>query len=219
MPDGMKEEKVFFPSNGIRLEGLLGVHEAFRFGKGLLVACHPHPLYGGEMGNPVVEAVVRAAKEEGFSTLRFNFRGVGGSEGEYGEGRGETEDVAAAVEFLWQRQRDSNPPVILMGYSFGAWVDVPVVQKDVRVQGWIAVAPPLAMYDFESMQACKKKKLIIVGDRDPYCPLEKLRRWFEGLQEPKALHLLKGADHFLMSQSREITSTVRQFLREFFLSC
>jgi alpha/beta superfamily hydrolase len=215
----MKEEKVSIPSNGVHLEGLLSIHEAFRFGKGLFVACHPHPLYGGEMRNPVVEAAVKAAHEEGFSTLRFNFRGVGESEGDYDEGRGEREDVVAAVDFLWERQRGSESPLVLMGYSFGAWVGAPVALEDGRIQGLIAVAPPLAMYDFGFLQACPKKKLIIVGDQDPYCPLEKLRAWFDGLEEPKVLRLLKGADHFLLSQGREIIPAVREFLREFFLSC
>lgn len=219
MPDGMKEEKVYIPSNGIKLEGLLSVHEAFRFGKGLLVACHPHPLYGGEMRNPVVAAVVRAAHEEGFTTLRFNFRGVGASDGAYDDGRGEAQDVTAAIEYLWQRRRDSDPPVVLAGYSFGAWVEARLGLKDGRVQGWIGVAPPLAMYDFREIQAWKRKKLIIVGDRDLFCPMERLKPWFEGLEEPKSLKVLEGADHFLMSQTREIVPTVREFLRTFFASC
>jgi len=211
----MKEEKVFIPSSGIRLEGLLSVHEAFPFERGI-VACHPHPLYGGNMFNPVVATVVRAADEEGFSTLRFNFRGVGESEGTYDEGRGEREDVKSAIDYLWQRQKDSGPPMVLMGYSFGAWAGFPVGIEDRRIKGLIAVAPPLAMYDFGFLRGCKKKKLFIVGDRDLYCPVQVLEDWHKELEEPNSLCIIEGADHFLFSHTGEIIPVVREFLRQSF---
>jgi uncharacterized protein len=213
----MKEEKVFIPGCGIRLEGLLSVHEAFPFVKGM-IACHPHPLYGGNMFNPVVAAAVEAAYEEGFSTLRFNFRGVGQSEGAYDEGRGEREDVKSAIDFLWQRSKDSSPGMVLMGYSFGAWAGFPVGVEDKRIDELIAVAPPLAMYDFGSLKGCRKRKLFVAGDRDDYCPVETLKDWFKGLDEPKSLDILQGADHFLFSHTRAVSSTIREFLRESFPS-
>lgn len=213
----MKEEKVFIPSSHLQLEGLLSVHEAFPFGKGM-IACHPHPLHGGNMFNPVVATVVKTADEEGFSTLRFNFRGVGESEGTYDEGRGEGEDVKSAIDYLYQSLKDSTPPMALMGYSFGAWTGLPVGIEDGRIGGLIGVAPPLAMYDFGFLRGCKKRKLFIVGDRDLYCPVQVLKDWYKDLEEPKSLAILEGADHFLFSHTRAIIPVIREFLRESFPS-
>src|SRR4030042_5821320 len=95
----MKERKIFFPSTGIKLEGLMHTHEALSTIGGVIL-CHPHPQYGGDMDNPVILSGVDAASEAGFSTLRFNFRGVGKSEGAYAGGIGEIEDVQAAVDYL-----------------------------------------------------------------------------------------------------------------------
>ena len=95
----MREEKVLIPSSAIRLEGLLSNQEALHL-KGGVILCHPHPQYGGDMYNPVIAIAVEAASQEGFATLRFNFRGVGESEGSYGEGIGEREDVKAVIEYL-----------------------------------------------------------------------------------------------------------------------
>ena len=100
--NGMKEEKVFIPSTGIQLEGLLSIQEASSF-RGGVILCHPHPQYGGDMDHPVITTAVEAASQEGFSTLRFNFRGVGESEGSYGEGIGEREDVKAVTDYLYSR--------------------------------------------------------------------------------------------------------------------
>src|SRR5512137_2315118 len=108
----MKEEKVFIPSNGIQLEGLLSIQEALSF-KGGVVLCHPHPQYGGDMDHPVVTTAAEAAFEEGFCTLRFNFRGVGESGGSYREVIGEREDVNAPADYLYLSLKDNHSPLVL----------------------------------------------------------------------------------------------------------
>src|SRR4030043_1691808 len=125
----MKEEKVFFPSGGVQLEGLMSINEALSV-KGGIILCHPHPQYGGDMHNRVITTALDSAHEEGFSTLRFNFRGVEDSPGSYREGIGEREDVEAAIEFLHSTQKEPNLPLILLGYSLGAWTGIPVALKD-----------------------------------------------------------------------------------------
>src|SRR4030042_3058128 len=120
----MKEERVFIPSDGIQREGLLTIQEARSF-RGGVICCHPHPQYGGDMTHPVMTTVLEAAFQEGFSTLRFNFRGVGESEGSYGEGIGEREDVKAAADYFYSRLKDNQSPLVLVGYSFGAWTGFP----------------------------------------------------------------------------------------------
>ena len=210
----MREEKVLIPSAAIQLEGLLSIREALRFKDGVIL-CHPHPQHGGNMYNPVITAAVEAASEEGYSTLRFNFRGVGESEGSYGEGIGEKEDVKAVIEYLYSKLKDSHPSLILLGYSFGAWAGLPVAVEDGRIEGLMAIAPPLELYDFRFLEQCKKRKLFVAGSQDLFCPTPVLEAWFQHLEEPKSLAIIPGADHFFFSHTRLLSQPIREFLRKF----
>jgi alpha/beta superfamily hydrolase len=209
----MKEEKVFIPSTGIQLEGLLSMQEASSF-RGGVILCHPHPQYGGDMDHPVITTAVEAASQEGFSTLRFNFRGVGESEGSYGEGIGEREDVKAVADYLYSRLKNNHSPLILVGYSFGAWAGFPIAIEDERFEGMVAVAPPLEIYDFGFLKGCKKKKLFIAGNRDFFCPPSVLEEWYKGLEEPKSLAVIPGADHFLLFHTRYFIQPLKEFFRK-----
>ncbi len=208
----MREEKVFFHSSGIKLEGLLSNPEAFS-AKGGVVLCHPHPQYGGDMHHPVITSGVQGAHEAGFSALRFNFRGVGESEGAYSDGIGERGDVQAAIDCLSSMLEDGNRPLALFGYSFGAWVGTPVAVRDERIQGIVIVAPPLEMYDFGFLRGCKKKKKIVAGSEDSFCPSSLLERWYQSLDEPKSLALLEGADHFFFGWDQSLLPLVAEFLK------
>ncbi len=210
----MKEEKIFFPSSGFELEGLISTDEAF-FAKGGVVLCHPHPQYGGDMHNSVILSGVHAAWEAGLSTLRFNLRGVGESEGAYSDGIGEMEDVQAAVECLNGTFRERDHFLILVGYSFGAWTGMPIAIRDGRIVGIVAIAPPLKMYDFGYLKGWRKKKLIVAGSQDLFCPLPLLEEWYQHLDEPKSLIIIEGADHFFFSHERSLLSPLREFFRTF----
>jgi alpha/beta superfamily hydrolase len=208
----MREEKVFIPSDSIQLEGLLSVQEAPSV-KGGVILCHPHPQYGGDMDNPVITTAGEAASEEGFSTLRFNFREVRESEGFYGDGVGEKRDVEAAIDYLHSSQKDSKVPLILLGYSFGAWIGFSVAVHDERIKGMVAIAPPLELYDFGFLKGCKKKKLLIAGTRDSFCPTTQLEEWYQQLEEPKSLALIQGADHFFFGHTRFLIEPLRDFFK------
>ena len=211
----MKEEKVFIQSsNGIRLEGLLSISEAFSFKNGAIF-CHPHPQYGGDMYNPVITSAVEVASQEGFSTIRFNFRGVGESSGTYGDGIGEREDVKAVIDYFCQKWKKSNPLLILTGYSFGIWVGFPIAIQDERIQGMVGIAPPIEVYDFGFLKKCKKKKLFIVGSQDSLCPTSLLEEWYKELEEPKSLAIISGADHFFFSHHHVLINPLGEFLRKF----
>jgi alpha/beta superfamily hydrolase len=210
----MKEEKVFIPSNGIQLEGLLSIQEASSF-RGGVILCHPHPQYGGDMDHPVMTASVEAASQEGFSTLRFNFRGVGESQGSYGGGVGERQDVKAVTNYFYSKLKDNHPLLILVGYSFGAWAGFPIAVKDERFKGMVGVAPPLEIYDFGFLKGCKKNKLFIAGDRDFFCPPSLFEKWYQQLDEPKSLAVIPGADHFFLSHTRFLIQPLREFFRKF----
>jgi len=209
----MKEEKVFFLSGRVQLEGLMSINEALSV-KGGVILCHPHPQYGGDMHNRVITTALESAHEEGFSTLRFNFRGVGDSGGSYSEGIGEREDVEVAIEFFHSKQKEPDLPLILLGYSFGAWTGIPVAVKDECIKGVVAISPPLEIYDFNFMKGCKKNKLIVVGDKDEWCPILRLEDWYQQLDEPKSLTLIQGADHFYSYKANLLVPPLRNFFKE-----
>ena len=209
----MREEKVFVPSHDIQLEGLLSIQEASSF-RGGVVLCHPHPQYGGDMNHPVVTTAAEAAFQEGFSTLRFNFRGVGGSGGSYGGGVGEREDVKVVADYLFSKMENKHYPLILLGYSFGAWAGFPIAIEEERFAGMVAVAPPLEVFDFGFLRGCKKRKLFIVGNRDFFCPLSLLEKWYEQLEEPKSLFIIPGADHFFLFHTQYLIQPLREFFKK-----
>ncbi len=206
----MKEEKVFIQSGSLRLEGLINFDETISF-KGGAVFFHPHPQYGGDMYNSVIDTAVKVAAREGFSTLRFNFRGVGKSEGSYSEGIGEREDVESAIEYLANKLKNHDAHLILVGYSFGSWMCLHNFVSDVRVKGMVAIAPPLELYDFKILEGCKKKKLFIAGSNDLWCPNHLLEEWFSRLDEPKSLKIIEGADHFFFFHSNLLIEPLKEF--------
>ena len=208
----MREEKVLIPSGAIQLEGLIKIHEALSF-KGGVIFCHPHPQYGGNMHNLVITTAVEAASQEGLSTLRFNFRGVGESGGSYEEGIGEREDVKAVIDYFSSTLKGAHPSLILLGYSFGAWAGLPVAIQDKRISGMVTIAPPLQLFDFGFLLGCKKKKLFIAGDQDLFCSASLLEEWYRNLDEPKSLAIIPGADHFFFSHAHLLTQPLREFFR------
>ncbi len=210
----MKEERISFPSGSILLEGLLAFPSRPSL-KGGMVLCHPHPLYGGEMRNQVLFVAHNTALDEGFATLRFNFRGVGGSGGVYDEGVGEQEDVRSAIEYLTSQMNQGDVPILLVGYSFGAWVGLPVAMEMDQVRGMVAISPPLEIWDFNDLKECEKEKLIIGGDKDDFCPISLLKEWFGQLKEPKSLSIIQGADHFYSFHAYHIAQPLREFLKHF----
>ncbi|NOY44638.1 MAG: prolyl oligopeptidase family serine peptidase [Deltaproteobacteria bacterium] len=194
----------------MELEGRLFLPDADRVPA--VVLCHPHPLYGGSMDVPVIGALTRVAGERGFATLRFNFRGVGGSTGRHGGGEAEVDDVAAAVAFLASRPGVDPDRMALAGYSFGAWVGGRAAARAGSLGALVAVAPPLARMPLDAWQSIRRPKLVVVGDRDEYCPLDLLEPWFQELLPPKERAVLEGADHFLWGREAEVARRAAGFL-------
>lgn len=209
----MKEEPVSFASQGLRLQGLLFRPPEATALRGAVV-CHPHPLYGGSMHNNVVEAILEAVRALGCATLRFNFRGVGNSDGEYDDGRGEAVDAAAAVRFLTGLTRIQRDRVILAGYSFGALVAASAGASLPEVSTVIAVAPPIATGDPSPLANLGKRLVLIAAEHDRFCPparLEALRLRLAGLA---ALETIAGADHFFAGQEADVTAALIEALKQ-----
>lgn len=171
------------------------------------VVCHPHPQYGGDMHNNVVRAVTAGLAQAGYTVLRFNFRGVGGSAGTYTGGAGEVDDAQAAIRYV--RERTGLSAVVLAGYSFGAMVAIQAGVRLPEVDRIIAVAPPLESCDLSAMVASAQAKLFIVGDRDDFCGLSRMADALALIAEPKRLHVVHGADHFFAGYEQEIARLVQ----------
>jgi alpha/beta superfamily hydrolase len=195
-------EKIRFSSESLHLEGLLIRGRSPQ----AVVISHPHPLYGGDMHNHVVGLAAEAFNDLGWSTLRFNFRGVGRSEGDFDQGIGEQEDVLAAMTFLLALGLDH---IILAGYSFGAWVNALAAQKEPQIRHSILIAPPLAMMDFSFLKDDPKTALIAVGGRDPFCPRDDLKKFLEAWSSPPPLKIIPEADHFFSQGSAELLSAIK----------
>ncbi len=184
-------ENVDFPSDDHLLEG---VFEDNTGSRGVVIT-HPHPLYGGNMDNYVVETIARAYHQSGYATLRFNFRGVGRSGGAYDDGIGEQRDVDGALGFLEQRDKTA---LDLAGYSFGAWVNARMVDNgsiDRQIGGLILVSPPVGMTDGDP-SPLNSLQLVITGSHDDIAPAGELENLCTAWNPAARLEIIEGADHF-----------------------
>lgn len=201
------EETVFFDSSPFRLESRL--YRAS--GPNAVVLTHPHPLYGGEMDNPVVTTLARVYQRLGYSTLRFNFRGVGASGGDYGDGIGERDDARAAAAYL---SRLDKTVTDLAGYSFGAWINLGLHPPLTTVRRQVVVAPPVLFMDFEPVTAPPAELAVIVGDQDRMAPLATLRALLPHWHPAAQLCVVTGADHFFGAALDRLTAQVEAVLTE-----
>lgn len=199
------EERVTIAGADVNLEGRLAPGTA----PDGIVITHPHPLYGGTMDNNVVWTVAKAFQSRDWTTLRFNFRGVGLSSGEHGDGLAELADVQAAVNFLASRVPGRR---FLAGYSFGAAVGARALVQGVSVAGAILIAPPIGLMDMDFLPRVPKLRLIVVGDRDEFCPLDRL----EKLLPPAAaggpeIRVIPNCSHFFAGRERQLYDLLAEF--------
>lgn len=195
-------EYVNFRSGELLLEGVV-----YAGGECGGVICHPHPQYGGDMNNSVVRAIEDAMRGMGMTTLRFNFRGVGESGGNFDHGRGELQDAQSAIAVLAAR---GCGPIVLAGYSFGAMMALHAGAADEQVERVIAVAPPLALMPYPSeMRAVPQ--LIVVGARDGFCPPGTAERAATG-RSGIEVRTIDGADHFFGAQIPELRDAIAAHL-------
>ena len=181
----------FSTAAGLELEGLLRPGGATG-----AVVCHPHPLHGGDMHNPVVATAADACADAGRSVLRFNFRGAGASQGTHGGGRDEVEDVLAAVSFMLEQGVEE---VSLIGYSFGAFVIAHLPEGE-QVADRVMIAPPVGVMDFSVVGAIPGLRLVVIGDRDPLAPQKVVAEALAGWSPEAQLEVVPGADHFFSGQ-------------------
>ncbi len=202
-------------SRRVGFRGPAGTIEGILQGRGdddaprLAVVCHPHPLGGGTIHTKVVHRAARALELSGHLVLRFNFRGVGASEGVHDHGRGEQEDVRAALDFLLGLQ--PHRPVTLAGFSFGSWVGLRVGCTSPAVTALVGIAPPANIFDFGFLAHCPKPKLFIHGTADTLVPLDAFEEIYPLIDEPKRLVRIEGASHLLTEDLDALEAEVRAF--------
>ena len=205
-------KRIEFPCGGITLEGMISVPQ----GPGpfpLVVVCHPHPLYGGSMHNNVVDAVCSSLGEKEIGWLKFNFRGVGGSEGRFADGIGEKEDAWAAISF-GERQAGIDPEKIgLCGYSFGSLVAFPAAVEDDRVKAVAGIAPFVQPENLLHQYA--GPKLLVCGTQDEFINYKALEKMVQKMPDPKELSLHPGVDHFWMGEEGALGERVAQFFAKY----
>lgn len=184
------------------LEAIIEGAKAPKFGA---VICHPHPMFKGNMEDNVVIAVKEAVVEQGGVALRFNFRGVGKSGGEYSGGRGEINDAKSALEFLTDYARR----IWIIGYSFGSWVGFKAgVELDI-VEAMIGIAPPTTLFDFSFMLGVRTKVGIIAGTKDPFCPD------FQTVFRNFPIETIGEADHLMVGFEDDVKVATKKFIRKF----
>ena len=182
----------------------------------IAVILHPHPLHGGTMNNKVTYRLFETFVRLGFSTLRFNFRGVGNSEGVFDNGVGELSDAAAALDWL-HAQHPHTPEIWLGGFSFGAWITMQMLMRRPDLKRFVAVAPPAGLYDFTFLSPCPTSGLVIYGNHDEITPAADTEALLKRTTRQKTIQIsaakINGADHFFTHQQDELAATVGAYIQ------
>lgn len=182
----------------------------------ICVVLHPHPLYGGTMNNKVAYTLYRSFAQAGFSVLRFNFRGVGRSEGSWDRGEGELADAGAALDWLHLHNEDASG-VWIAGFSFGAWIAAHALMRRPEVDGFVLVAPPADKYDFAFLEPCPCDGMIVQGSADTVVPREAVDKLAERLGRKKHTvdyRVVEGAGHFFENEMETLQGLVDGYLAE-----
>ena len=202
-----------------RLEAILDGPDTEGPVRAAVVFAHPHPQFGGTMHTKTVFQGAKALARIGCAVLRFNFRGVGASEGTFDRGEGEKEDFRAALDYMEAHYPGAR--LWAAGFSFGSWVALEVGAVDPRVSALIGIAPPVVTsvsghdYDFTSTSTSTKPKFFVQGEADEVCPIEGMWKFYGALEEPKELVVIDGADHLFEGKTREVGEALEDLLADF----
>ena len=207
----MPEVNISGPSG--RLEGRF--HPQKNEDAPVAIILHPHPKFGGTMNNKVVYNLHYCFFNLGFTCLRFNFRGVGKSEGEFDDGLGELADAASALDFLQSNTPNSNGCWVI-GFSFGSWIGMQLLMRRPEISGFISVSPPANTYDFSFLAPCPSSGLIINGSLDRLVPPSDIKSLSDRLKLQKGIQVahkeIEGADHFFTNFEGEMIQAVNEYL-------
>jgi hypothetical protein len=207
--------EVIFNGPDGRIEGRY--HHSKLPNASLALLLHPHPQYGGTMNNKVVYTLYQSFVRRGFSALRFNFRGVGRSQGRFDNGQGELSDAASALDWM-QAQNPNAGDCWIAGFSFGAWIGMQLLMRRPEISGFISVAPPASMHDFSFLAPCPASGMIIHGDKDELVPLAAVNKLAQKLSSQKSIKIdfrvVEGSDHFFQNHIDVLMGQVDDYLNK-----
>lgn len=205
--------EVIIPGPEGRLEGRYQHNNTKNAPAALIL--HPHPLYGGTMNNKVVYSMFQTYVDMGFSTLRFNFRGIGRSQGTYGDGLGELTDAATALDWLQQQNPDASS-IWICGFSFGAWISLQLLMRRPEIEGFVAISPPANLYDFTFLSPCPSSGLVTMGTKDDVVKEEEVRSMLSKLSmQPGArvdYKVIEQADHYYRNHLASLSEIVKEYV-------
>lgn len=187
-------------------------------GAPIALILHPNPQRGGTMNNKISYSLFQTFAEQGFSTLRFNFRGVGRSQGEFSHGEGELSDAAAALDWL-QSVNPNASSVWVGGFSFGAWIGMQLLMRRPEITGYVSISPPANIYDFNFLAPCPNEGLIVQGDNDLVVNIESVNKLVDKLKLQRGpggveYNVVKGAGHFFNNdgETEQMVRHVKTYL-------
>ena len=205
--------EVIFPGPEGRLEGRY--HPQKDRDAPIAIVLHPHPQFGGTMNNRVVYNLHYAFYQMGFTVLRFNFRGVGRSQGEYDQGVGELSDAASALDYL-QSMNNNAKHCWVAGFSFGAWIGMQLLMRRPEITGFISVSPPANMYDFSFLAPCPASGIFIQGTADTVVQPSAVQKLVDKLRTQKHITIhheeIPRANHFFENEQKELMASVDNYL-------
>src|ERR1041384_3538799 len=205
--------EVVFTGPAGRIEG--GYQPAKQKGAPIAIVLHPHPQFGGTMNNQIVYNLFYNFVNRGFSVLRFNFRGVGRSQGSFNHGQGELSDAAAALDWA-QAANPEARACWIAGFSFGAWIGMQLLMRRPEVEGFLSIAAPASLYDFTFLAPCPSSGLFVHGEKDAVVPVAAVHQLVEKLKTQKGIvieqQLVKAANHFFDGKVEELMAVVSDYL-------
>ncbi len=206
----MKQTPITFPCGDFLLEGVWHFPETDKLTPAVIV-CHPHPLHGGSMSNNVVFAICETLAQRSIAALRFNFRGVGRSGGEYGDGIGEQEDVKAALALASSTSGIDREMVGLAGYSFGGSIALSTAAENGAVNLLALVSPALSDAGWGQLKAYSRPVFLISGEHDSVVPPEQIQQYVNKTIDLKRIEIIPGIDHFWQGYEAELAQKVTDF--------
>ena len=209
----MRQTAITFKVKKLSLDGVLTTPQGVPSPYPALLVCHPHPMLGGNMDNAVVMAICRAADVEGVASLRFNFRGVGASEGEFDNGTGEQDDAKAALDLLKRWPDVDDRRLCLVGYSFGASVVLAGLRRYKAAKGLVLIAPPLSSLENSRILNEKRPKLFIAGQVDNVVSSVELQRAVDGVRSPVQFCEIDNADHSFRAHEQDVARRTVEFVK------
>jgi alpha/beta superfamily hydrolase len=205
--------EIIFTGPAGRIEGRY--HPAKQKNAPIAIVLHPHPQFGGTMNHQIIYQMYYAFVHRNFSVLRFNFRGVGRSQGSFDHGQGELSDAASALDWAQSINPEARSCWIA-GFSFGAWIGMQLLMRRPEIEGFISIAPPANLYDFSFLAPCPSSGLIVHGDKDAVVPHKDVTTLVDKLKTQKGIKIeqkvIVGANHFFDGRIEPLMQAISAYL-------